>query len=288
VQEFEQRVADNGWAVYRRATRGCRFLGSPRRLDEPDDAILEFERDKLHTSMAGQLVVMNTVMSSVKPGDEEDDVLKRYDHRKGSFTVMLRHANHGRWPALGGMPKIRRDPLLSGMAPVFVRDAGGGKIKYREKFVPLYMFVGDAKFTFKVQRETAKQWTLDGVSIRFSVVQEFVELRYHKKCLRVCSHTKNDTIDCPPDPVNTGAGMYYVTKTVGHELYINDQLVSEKQPPELPGESGTASGGTAIGVVPKRPRRVNRAACLRQCVARCDNDPHCERSCAARSCRYSR
>ncbi len=304
VGKFEKKVGESAWAVYPKGATGCPVLGSKTRLDKPEDAKLEFDRDKYRKTLVGQLVSFEANDISVQPSDKRDSMLSLYKHAAGTFKVTIKHQENKSWPALGGKPKIIVDKEFSGISDVFVADRGGYVVT-RPRYVAFYLVDDKAKFTIKIDKDTARKWTENGVAIRYLIVQKFLKLGFHKKCVRVCERTGADRMKCPDDPKNQGIGLYYVTKPVGHELYVNDVLVSEKQPPEpaptveaeatataasaeptaAPKAEATAPPSKPRRPVPRKKPRIDRAACLRGCVASCNDDAHCERACVASKCR---
>ncbi|MCC6651688.1 MAG: hypothetical protein IT348_11120 [Candidatus Eisenbacteria bacterium] len=304
-EEFEKLVEENAWSVYDPGTVGCQFAGENVRLDKPADAVREFDRAKHRASLVDRLVVMRGGQDAVKPDDSAAGALSLYDHALGAFTLTLRFVD-SKWPALGGSPTIRVDKELSDVEDVFVADRGGGYVITTPQRVPFYVFGTSVSFKVKVDTETAKTWTQDGVALRYAVVQRFKKLGFHKDCRRVCKRVDKSTVDCPDDPENQGLGQFFVTEPVGHEIYLAGKLVSERQPPDgivqmpvgeemAPTPEGAAKqpesvppkvAPTAAGrpAAPPQKAKADRAKCLAACVAGCSNDANCERSCAVQKC----
>ncbi len=306
-EEFEKLVEENAWAVYDPGTTGCSFVGESVKLDKPEDAVREFDRAKHRSTLVDRLVVVHGEQEAVKPDDSAAGVLSLYDHALGAFTLNVRFID-SKWPALGGSPTIKADKELSEVEDVFVADRGGGYVITAPQRVPFYVFGSTATFKVKVDTETAKKWTQDGVALRYTIVQRFKKLGFHKDCRRVCKRIDKSTVDCPDDPENQGLGQYYVTEPVGHEIYLDGKLVAERQPPEglvptlaneaVPPATGASASPPLPPPVdkpaaarpppvasPAQPAKPDRAKCLAACVAGCSNDANCERSCAAQKCR---
>ncbi len=229
ADSFEKDVEADAWAFYPPATTGCPFLGEASPLTKPSDPAREFDKDKIVAKFADKLVVMRKELNKETPSNEPFAALSSYNHSAGTFQIRLQEAG-SKWSILGGPPKIGEDPGLSDVQDVFVADRGGGYVITAPRKVPFYSNMAKETFTVKVEPEEAKKWTVDGVDLKFLIVQRFKRLGFHKNCMRVCKRIDRETVDCPDDAENQGFGMYFVTEPVGYEVYANGKLVAEKQP----------------------------------------------------------
>jgi hypothetical protein len=226
---FEKDMEAEAWAFYPPGTTGCPILGDAQQLTKPSDPAREFDREKVVAKFADKLVVMVTESAKEKPSDESFAKISTYNHAAGTFKIQLQDTG-STWPILGGSPKIGEDREMSDVRDVFVANRSGGYVITAPRRVPFYSIMDKETFTVKVEPEEAKRWTVDGVDLRFLVVQRFKRLGFHKNCMRVCKRIDRETVDCPDDPENQGFGMYFVTEPVGYEVYANGKLVAEKQP----------------------------------------------------------
>jgi len=232
VEEFEQLVDANAWAFYPPGTTGCKLFGKPENLTQPDDPALEFDREKIRSQLVGKLVVIRKDSEATRPDAEDYALLAPYDHAKRTFDIKLQP--YPRWPVLGGSPVIADDPEMASVQRVFVADQGDGYVLTVPRRIPYYIERSKTRIPVAVDPEEAKKWTTDGVHIRYTVVQRFKHLGYHKNCIHVCKRVDRDTVDCPDDPPNQGIGPYFVTEPIGYEIYANGRLVAEKQPSDPP------------------------------------------------------
>jgi hypothetical protein len=306
-EDFEKLIEDDAWAFYDPGTTDCPVGGEPVHLDKPADAIHEFDRQKVRAALIDKLVFNSEDLGTVKP-ESDTSILQPYNHVAGTFTIKLHPSAEGwglsAWGVLGGAPQISIDRDDSTVSDVFVADRGGGYVLTTPRFVPSYYNTRVATFTVKIDVDTAKKWTVDGVPLRYLVVEKFKKLAFHKNCMRVCKRTGKESVDCPEDAENHGFGRYFVTEPVGYEVYLDDKIIAEKQPPLPPPAASAPSSQPApapsppstpvarppaVGVAtrvapvaPPIPRGPTRADCIRRCVASCANDSNCERSCVAK------
>lgn len=68
-EEFETLVDENPWAVHDPGATDCSVLGTTKPLDKPDDPVREFDRAKYRAAVVDRLVVMERSEANVKPGE---------------------------------------------------------------------------------------------------------------------------------------------------------------------------------------------------------------------------
>ncbi len=295
-EDFEKRIEDDAWAFYDPGTTDCPVGGEAVHLDRPTDAVREFDRPKVRAALVDTLIYTSSDRGIVK-ADDDSGVLSPYNHAAGTFTLKLHPSAQGwglsAWSVLGGIPQISIDRQDSTVGDVFVADRGGGYVLTTPRFVPSYDNTSVATFTVKIDVDTAKKWTAEGAALRYLVVERFKKLGFHKNCMRVCKRTGQDSVDCPEDPENQGFGRYFVTEPVGYEVYLDDKIIAEKQPPLPPPAASTpgsqqapasspASTPAPPSSPPSSPRGPSRTDCIKKCVASCADDASCERTCVAK------